>query len=70
MMRNWGITVTDEMDEAMKRLMEKHGATLSNIVRQAVAEYLTANGEPVNAQKARLQWGGKRKPRTGAKESG
>jgi predicted DNA-binding protein len=61
MMRNWGIAVTDEMDEAMKRLVEKRGATLSNLVRQAVAKYLDENGEPVDAEKTRLQWGGKRK---------
>jgi hypothetical protein len=56
-MPRWGITVTDEMDEAMKRVAEKRGATISNLVRQVIADFLVENGEDVETK---VTWGGAR----------
>lgn len=62
-MPTWGINVSEEMDEAIKAIAEERGATISNLVRQAVAEYLTKQGKPVKANVK--TWGGhKKKPAT------
>lgn len=58
-MPTWGVNVSDEMDEALKEIAEERGATISNLVRQAVAEYLAKQGKPVNAKMT--TWGGHKK---------
>lgn len=57
-MRQWGIYVPDEMDDAVRRLADERGATLSNFVRLIVADYLAEHGEKVETK---VQWGGKRR---------
>lgn len=57
-MPRWVITVTDEMDAAVKRLATQKGTPISNLVRQVVKEYLAENGEQVDAE---VTWGGNRK---------
>ncbi len=61
-MPTWGIKVSEEMDEAIKAVAEERGATISNLVRQAVAEYLTKQGKPVKAKVK--TWGGHKKNAT------
>lgn len=46
------------MDEAAKRLAEERGATLSNLIRMIVAEYLAEHGKKIDAK---VRWGGTRK---------
>lgn len=57
-MPRWGIVVTDEMDEAVKGLADERGATISNLVRLIVKEYLAEHGQQVEGK---MKWGGKRK---------
>lgn len=65
-MRQWGIYVPDEMDDAVRRLADERGATLSNFVRMIVADYLAEHGEKVESK---VKWGGNRRDRKNNKRS-
>lgn len=58
-MPTWAVNVTEEMDEVVRDMTEEHGATISNIVRIAMAEYLAKHGKPVESGVG--QWGGRKK---------
>lgn len=64
-MRQWGIYVPDEMDDAVRRLADERGAPLSNFVRMIVAEYLAEHGVKIESK---VKWGGNRRDKSDDKQ--
>lgn len=57
-MPKWGIVVSSEMDKAMRKVTKQQGATVSNVVRLLVEQYLKEHGVELQED---VQWGGNRK---------
>lgn len=57
-MAKLGVTITPEMEAALSELARERGATLSNLIRLALTEYLERQGKSVPTG---VKWGGKRK---------
>jgi hypothetical protein len=57
-MPTWGITITEEMDAAVKEICEESGLTISNYVRRLVAQDIAQRGKKVDTK---VSWGGRRK---------
>ena len=53
-----GITVTDEMQAALKRVAHKRSTPVANLARQIIIEFLEANGEEITTE---VTWGGNRR---------
>jgi hypothetical protein len=51
------VTVTEEMDEALKRVAEQRGAPVASLLRQAAEKLLEENGETV---KTKVVWGNRK----------
>lgn len=53
-----GVVITDEMNEVLQGIADEQGATISNLIRMAVVEFLEKKGKSI--EKPRIRWGGSR----------
>lgn len=58
-MPRMAVVLSDEISEALKEIADERGATISNLIRMSIVEFLERNGKVI--KKKRIAWGGDRR---------
>lgn len=53
-----GLTITDEMEEGLRKESQRTGAPIAALVREAIAKLLNERGIPIEEN---VTWGGNRR---------